>query len=83
MHADTDGDGAFDYVARDYDTFPDANEVQSDIPNNVTVPGGSITVRHVTGWPYKTTAVCGEATQQGPESTGSAHYLTLYRWPGL
>ena len=62
--ADTDGDGAFDYVARDYDTFPDANEVQSDIPNNVTVPGGSITVRHVTGWPYKTTAVCGEATGQ-------------------
>ncbi len=62
--ADTDGDGAFDYVARDYDTFPDANEVPSDIPNNVTVPGGSITVRHVTGWPYKTTAVCGEATGQ-------------------
>ena len=62
--ADTDGDGAFDYVARDYDTFPDANEVASDIPNNVTVPGGSITVRHVTGWPYKTTAVCGEATGQ-------------------
>ncbi len=60
--ADTDGDGAFDYTARDYNTFPDANEVASDIPNNMSIPGGSITVRHVVGWPYKTTAVCGEAT---------------------
>ncbi len=62
--ADTDGDGAFDFTARDYNTFPDQNEVPSDIPNNITTPGGAITVRHVVGWPYKAESVCGAPTGQ-------------------
>jgi hypothetical protein len=60
--ADTDGDGAFDVIVREYNTFPEQSTTTSDVPNNVDIPGGSITVRHVVGWPYKAESVCGNAT---------------------
>jgi hypothetical protein len=58
--ADTDGDGAFDYVVKEYNTIPDNGTVT--IPNNMSKPAGVITVRHLTGWPFRAEAACGDAT---------------------
>ena len=60
--ADTDGDGAFDVIVREYNTFPEQAQVSSAVPNNMSKEGGAITVRHVVGWPYKAESVCGNAT---------------------
>ncbi|MCB0524169.1 MAG: HYR domain-containing protein [Lewinellaceae bacterium] len=64
--ADTDGDGAFDYVGVEYETFPfPASGFESfKVPNNVDKPGRSITVRHVSGWPAKADAACGAITSE-------------------
>jgi hypothetical protein len=59
--ADTDGDGAFDYVVEDY-TFP--AEGTASIPNNIVDNSGTITVRNVTAWPFKASDVCGPITNQ-------------------
>ncbi|HLP95250.1 MAG TPA: HYR domain-containing protein, partial [Saprospiraceae bacterium] len=65
--ADTDGDGNFDYAAYDYN-FPaqsnDANEEPACVPNNVTTPQGTITVRNVVSWPFAPEGVCGVVTSQ-------------------
>ena len=54
--ADTDGDGAFDMVLDQYD-FPVDDCV--NVPNNVTSPGGVITVRNVVGFPNPAVSTCG------------------------
>jgi hypothetical protein len=55
--ADTDGDGSWDYVAEDFNGFPKSGT--ADIPNNVTTPQGTITIRNVAGWPFKPNSICG------------------------
>jgi hypothetical protein len=62
--ADTDGDGAFDYVVRSYTSFPEQNTTTSTIPNNVSTQGGVITVRHVVGWPFYASSVCGDIVSE-------------------
>ena len=54
--ADTDGDGAFDYLAEEYE-FPDNGRVT--IPNNITTKSGTITVRNVVGFPLFPESACG------------------------
>ncbi|WP_173021307.1 T9SS type A sorting domain-containing protein [Lewinella sp. W8] len=61
--ADTDGDGAFDFIVSEYGfpnqtgnaNFPD----QATIPNNVEGPNGVITVRNVVSWPFNASGTCG------------------------
>ena len=60
--ADTDGDGFFDQVLEDYDNFPDMGT--ETVPNNVKGATGTIIVRHVTGWPFKPSGVCGTVVSE-------------------
>ncbi|HLP93852.1 MAG TPA: HYR domain-containing protein, partial [Saprospiraceae bacterium] len=60
--ADTDGDGAFDIVLKDY-VFPAKGIVR--VPNNVKTAKGTITIRNVTGWPNKPASACGVVTADG------------------
>ena len=59
--ADTDGDGAFDYLV-DKGTFPGIGSV--NIPNNVK-GAGKITARAVGGWVNTATDVCGSIVPNG------------------
>jgi hypothetical protein len=62
--ADTDGDGAFDFVVEDGEAgnYP-INETNT-IPNRIDGTG-DITVRMVSGWPNTPADVCGEVTPEG------------------
>lgn len=65
--ADTDGDGAFDYIVTGDDLgisqgFPSSSDFC--IPNNVK-GSGTINVRLVAGWPNAPTDVCGKVVTDG------------------
>ncbi|MFT6336974.1 MAG: putative repeat protein (TIGR01451 family), partial [Halioglobus sp.] len=65
--ADTDGDGAFDYIIEGDDLgitqgFPSSSPFT--IPNNV-VGNGTINVRLVAAWPNAPSAVCGPIVSDG------------------
>ena len=62
--ADTDGDGTFDVILADYDGVnqPDADPV--NVQNKMSKRGGIITIRNVTGWPFKATNTCGDPTSE-------------------
>ncbi|MCC7245683.1 MAG: HYR domain-containing protein, partial [Saprospiraceae bacterium] len=60
--ADTDGDGAFDVLLKDFN-FPDAGTLT--VPNNVTTSGGTITVRNVAAFPTKAVSSCGVVSPPG------------------
>ncbi len=65
--ADTDGDGAFDYIIEGDDLgisqgFPSSSDFT--IPNNV-VGNGTINVRLVAAWPNSPGAVCGPIVSEG------------------
>jgi hypothetical protein len=59
--ADTDGDGAFDYVVKEYYDLPESGN-NLTVPNNISKSGGIITVRHLAGWPFRAESACGNAT---------------------
>ncbi|MCC7506010.1 MAG: HYR domain-containing protein, partial [Saprospiraceae bacterium] len=64
--ADTDGDGNFDNLIADYRQVPwpvsGNNYITGVVPNNMDKKGGIITVRHVTGWPFRADYTCGVPT---------------------
>ncbi|HLP93638.1 MAG TPA: HYR domain-containing protein, partial [Saprospiraceae bacterium] len=66
--ADTDGDGQFDFIVADYDQVPQPTSgtgtLDGLVPNHMSKKGGVITVRHVTGWPFKATNTCGDPTSE-------------------
>ncbi|MEN9415139.1 MAG: hypothetical protein RLZ62_1443, partial [Bacteroidota bacterium] len=64
--ADTDSDGSWDYAAIDYSGFPAGSNTlgKAVIPNNISTPKGTMTIRHVTGWPFKPVDVCGSVNSQ-------------------
>jgi len=64
--ADTDSDGSWDYAAVDYTGFPAGSSTlgKAVIPNNISTPQGTMTIRHVTGWPFKPVDVCGAVNSQ-------------------
>ncbi|MEM1215815.1 MAG: HYR domain-containing protein, partial [Bacteroidota bacterium] len=68
--ADTDGDGAFDYLAEEYSegflgTAPPTSGTIT-VPNNV-VGSGYISVRNVYGYPDNPKGVCGDPGAGGPD----------------
>ena len=65
--ADTDGDGAFDYIVTGEDLgisqgFPSSSDFC--VPNNVK-GSGTINIRLVAGWPNAPTDVCGKVVTDG------------------
>ncbi|MEZ4986459.1 MAG: HYR domain-containing protein [Saprospiraceae bacterium] len=68
--ADTDGDGAFDYLAEEYSEGPFGSAPPTagtvTIPNNV-VGSGYISVRNVYGYPDNPKGVCGDPAAGGPD----------------
>ncbi|MGH1437180.1 MAG: HYR domain-containing protein [Lewinella sp.] len=60
--ADTDGDGAFDFIVDEY-TFPVVGQ-EGCVPNNIEEGIGTITIRNVTAFPFAPSGYCGGVTEE-------------------